>query len=88
MIIHLHTRYCKAYRQRIQHDSQLSKHVNRRIQLFLNNASHPLLRVHHLKGTKGDLWSFSVTGDIRIIFEHESSDTVIFYDIGTHNQVY
>lgn len=88
MIIHLHPRYRKAYRQRIQYDSQLSKRVNHRIQVFLDNSNHPLLHVHNLKGTKEDLWSFSVTGDVRIIFERVSSDIVIFYDIGTHNQVY
>lgn len=33
--------------------------------------------------------SFSVTGDMRIIFEeHENYTMVLMLDVGTHNQVY
>jgi len=48
---------------------------------------NPSLRLHPLKGLRKGYYSFSVTGDIRIVFYIFKGD-IYFVDIGTHNQVY
>lgn len=86
--IDLHSRFKRAYKKRIVHDSGLIKKVTERSKLFQDNPHHPLLRVHRLKGERDQYWSFSVSGDIRIVFQYLDDDQVLFVDIGSHNQVY
>jgi mRNA-degrading endonuclease YafQ of YafQ-DinJ toxin-antitoxin module len=56
--------------------------------LFRADAFDPRLNTHKLKGKLKGLWAFSVTPDIRIIFEFLDGDEVLFHDIGPHGVVY
>ena len=59
------------------------------IQKFAKNPLDKTLKNHPLKGKLAGKRSFSVTGDVRIIFEEEDDYVlVIILDVGTHNQVY
>ena len=88
MTIERHPDFKKAYKKRIAADAKLVKKTRNRIQIFMDNPSHPLLRGHALKGAKDGLCAFSVTGDIRIIYRRMNDSEAEFLDIGTHNQVY
>lgn len=81
-------KFRKHYKKRIIHDVTLDRRSQKRIDLFINNPSHPLLRDHSLKGSEEGSRAFWVTGDVRIIYQWVDNDTVEFLDIGTHNQVY
>jgi addiction module RelE/StbE family toxin len=48
----------------------------------------PLLKNHALVGAKKGYWAFFLTGDIRVIYTYKDSQTIVFTDIGSHNQVY
>ncbi len=78
----------KHFRKRIKPHKNLVNLFQKQISRFRDNPNHPLLRNHELKGEKQNLRSFSITGDIRVIYEHHSHDEVKFLDVGTHNQVY
>ena len=56
--------------------------------LFLDNPTYPLLNDHALKGDQSGRRSFSITGDIRVIYRKMDESTVLLLDIGSHNQVY
>ncbi|MBI3949370.1 MAG: type II toxin-antitoxin system mRNA interferase toxin, RelE/StbE family [Acidobacteria bacterium] len=56
--------------------------------LFRADAFDPRLSTHKLKGKLRGLWAFSVTPDIRIVFEFLDGDEVLFHDIGPHGTVY
>ncbi len=88
MIIERHPHFKKNYKKRIKRDRPLVAKVKKRIEMFSNNPRHPLLRDHSLTGSMQGLRSFSVTGDIRIVYRELSTDHIILLDIGTHNQVY
>lgn len=88
MIIERSSSFKKAYRKRIVSNSKLVKAATYRIQLFGQNPTHPLLRDHALTGALHSYRSFSITGDLRIIYQRIDESTVCFLDIGTHNQVY
>jgi len=77
----------KIFKKRIGNDSVLNKRVGERIETFKNNPAFPLLHDHALKGEKEGLRSFSITGDIRVIYYIQGT-TAYFIDIGSHNQVY
>lgn len=80
-------KFLKNYQRRILPYPKLNKKLSERLDLFINNPSDPQLKHHQLTGKKKSFRSFSITGDIRVIYKIES-DVIRLYDIGTHNQVY
>jgi mRNA-degrading endonuclease RelE of RelBE toxin-antitoxin system len=56
---------------------------DKKLTLFLNNRSHPSLRVKRIQGTK-NRWEGSVTMNYRFTFEF-LENTVLFRLIGTHD---
>ena len=56
---------------------------DKKLQLFLQNTSHPSLRVKRIQGTR-DRWEGSVTMKYRFTFQL-SENTLIFRTIGTHD---
>lgn len=87
MRFELRAGFKRAYKKHIANNDKLRLQVSERIALFQQNPAHPMLHDHMLKGKMIHLRSFSVTGDIRIIYFMED-DVAYFTDIGTHNQVY
>lgn len=65
----------------------MQKKFDNRVKLFGENYQNPQLKDHQLTGKLQGFRSFSVTGDIRVIY-YINDDTAYFVDIGTHNQVY
>lgn len=88
MKIRFHLKFQKSYRSRIYNNKKLVLHTEQRIELFRTNPDTSILKDHALSGSKKGLRAFSITGDIRIIYQNISEEEVIFMDIGSHNQVY
>jgi mRNA-degrading endonuclease YafQ of YafQ-DinJ toxin-antitoxin module len=61
-----------------------------RLGLFIDDPFNPKLKTHKLSGKLRNLWSFSVTKDLRVVFffTNEKSRRAVFIDIGTHDEVY
>ncbi len=53
--------------------------------IFKNNPLHPSLRLHALQGRLKGLWSISITGNYRLIFEREANGDILFISIGKHD---
>lgn len=53
--------------------------------LFKKNPLHPSLRLHALHGRLGGMWSLSITGAYRIIFERMENGDLLFISIGKHD---
>ena len=88
MVIKTHPKFDKNYEKRIRFNPKLDKRFSERISLFSQNPSHPTLDDHPLKGSKRFYRSFSITGDIRVVYYPISDKEAFFVDIGSHNQVY
>ncbi len=67
---------------------QVQLQAKERIILFAQDRAHPLLRDHTLHGEMKEFRSFSVNGDVRIVYEKTTKTTVRFLDIGTHSDIY
>ena len=87
MKIVYHQTFLKHFKKRIAANKRLEERFYQRLNLLIQNPSHPLLKRHQLLGTKSSHWSFSMTGDIRVIYRIEGN-TLFLYDVGTHAQVY
>lgn len=86
--VELDRKFKKAFEKRIKFNPTLVSRTNKRIDIFRQNPFHPMLRNHPLIGGQNGLRAFSITGDIRIIYQPIDETNVRFLDIGTHNQVY
>ena len=58
------------------------------ISLSLDNALHPALRNHALKGEWRDYRSISAGGDLRLHYKLINDNAVLFVAVGTHSQLY
>ena len=59
--------------------------------LQAEDAFHPQLRSHKLKGEFAGSWACSVGYDLRIVFQfvqHEDSEALLLVTVGTHDEVY
>lgn len=79
--------FIKIYKKRFKHTAQMQKKFDNRVKLFSENYQNPQLKDYQLTGKLQGFRSFSITGDIRVIY-YINDETVYFVDIGTHNQVY
>lgn len=87
MKIYYHKNFIKSYQKRILPNKNLSRRFQERLELFVKDPSDPPLKDHQLTGKKALFRAFSVTGDVRVVYERVE-DGIRLYDVGTHNQVY
>jgi addiction module RelE/StbE family toxin len=85
--IRRHHRFEKNFRTRIASNPKLAKQFEQRLALFMNGIRDYPIEDHTLIGSMKGLRSFSVGGDIRVVYR-ETDEYYEFLDIGSHNQVY
>ena len=88
MLVRHHPRFDVHYKKRIAPLVGLNRKFKERMNLFLLNPQHPVLKDHPLKGSRNLFRAFSITGDLRVIYRRINKDEVILMDVGSHNQVY
>lgn len=67
---------------------KIQKEFTKKVVLFMVDTYNPALNTHKLSGKLKDLWSFNVSGDIRVIFDKSFDDIVVLEAIGSHSQLY
>ena len=87
MKILYHKNFLKNYRKRILANRVLDSQFKKRLKIFQQNPHHPSLKDHRLVGSKKAYRAFSIAGDTRVVYK-KFNETILLYDIGTHNQVY
>lgn len=85
MKIILHRNFIKRFKK--LRKGEQSRFRSRR-DLFLQNPFHPILDNHPLQGKFVGYRSFSIGGDLSVVYRHEKSDLVVFSIIGTHHELY
>lgn len=78
----------KDYDELVLFDQTLKKLVLRKVELFKKNPDDTRLKNHQLRRKMAGKWAFSITDDIRIVYEWEGRSTVRFLAIGGHDHVY
>lgn len=67
---------------------ELELEVNQRVRWFQSNPDDTRLDNHLLTKRMEGKWAFSITDDIRIVYEWLGKTTVRFLAIGKHRKVY
>lgn len=83
------TTFKKAFKKRISITSD-EELFWEKLDLFIDNPFNPSLKTHRLSGKLKDLWSFSISYDMRVVFYFTTNkpQKAVFVDIGNHNEVY
>ena len=89
MVFELSTSFLKRYNK---FDRLLQNKVDRRLALFLENHTNPILNNHALKGRMEGYRSINITGDWRALYtirgDGRGEEIAIFQTLGMHSQLY
>jgi mRNA-degrading endonuclease YafQ of YafQ-DinJ toxin-antitoxin module len=83
--------FLRSARRLIKKNPDSSEDIRAALHLLAEDAFHPLLKTHKLKGKLEGSWSCSAGYDVRIIFEfvqHEGYEAILLEAVGTHQEVY
>jgi len=70
---------------------QVASEIELILELLAEDAFHPQLKTHKLKGKLTGSWACSAGYDLRIVFQfvkHDGKDAVLLEGIGTHDEAY
>lgn len=82
-------RYDKKFKQQYKKlPTKIQTQFDERLKLFINEQTHPKLRLHPLRGRFAGYYSINISGDFRALFYKESDEIIVFALIGTHSQLY
>ena len=86
MEIQLHKNFKKKFKKL---SPKIKRSYFERAGLFLKDPFHPLLNNHSIEPIYPPGWrSINITGNYRVLFEHQNEHTVSFMKIGTHSELY
>jgi mRNA-degrading endonuclease YafQ of YafQ-DinJ toxin-antitoxin module len=80
--------YDQMYQSLTENDLELRELVLYKVNLFRKNPKDTRLDNHPLHKRMEDKWAFSITDDIRIVYEWLGKSTARFLAIGGHPAVY
>ncbi len=83
--------FIRSTKRTVKKDPRLAKDIQATLELLSEDAFHPRLKTHKLKGNLEGSWACSVGYDLRIVFEfvkHEGTEAVLLETVGTHDEVY
>lgn len=81
----------RAARHTIKKQPQSAGALQATLDLLVEDAFHPLLKTHKLKGKLAGSWACSAGFDLRILFsfvQFEGTEAVLLETMGTHEEVY
>ena len=87
MIIHETSTYSQKFGKLIKRNPDLSKNVDKKLQLLIADRNYPSLRLHKIEMVGEAVWSISVNLKLRILFSYVA-DGILLFDIGSHDEVY
>jgi mRNA-degrading endonuclease YafQ of YafQ-DinJ toxin-antitoxin module len=76
--------YSSAFKKAIKKYSSHRKQIEKRIGIFIENPYDLRLKTHKLSGELEGYYSFSISYNLRVLFEFIDDRTVGFIDLGTH----
>lgn len=78
----------RAFKKLVKGKPSLEDVFWAKVEIFVRDPYDGRLRTHKLSGKLHELWSFSVTYDVRVVLSFVEDDRAIFEDIGNHDTVY
>jgi mRNA-degrading endonuclease YafQ of YafQ-DinJ toxin-antitoxin module len=83
--------FIRAARRLVKRNPGTADDLRATLELLSEDAFHPRLRTHKLKGPFADSWACSAGYDLRLVFtfvESEGKEAILLQTAGTHEEVY
>jgi len=83
--------FVRAARRTLKKQPAAAAAVQSALELLADDAFHPQLRTHKLKGKLEGSWACTVSYDLRIIFsfvKNEDREAILLETVGSHEEVY
>ena len=83
--------FVRAARRLAKRQPTTTKDIQAALELLAEDAHHPTLRTHKLKGKLSKSWACSAGYDLRIVFQfvqQGSQEVILLEAAGTHDEVY
>lgn len=85
------TAFVRSSRRFLRKHSDLAPELELTLGLLAEDAFHPQLKTHKLKGKLASSWACSAGYNLRIVFQfvkHKRQDAVLLEGVGTHDEVH
>ena len=83
--------FVRSARRFARKHPQVASELELTLELLAEDAFHPQLKTHKLKGKLAASWACSAGHDLRVIFQfvkHKGADAILLEGIGSHDEVY
>jgi addiction module RelE/StbE family toxin len=83
--------FVRSARRFARKHPQLAPELQLTLELLAEDAFHPQLKTHKLKGKLAGSWSCSAGYDLRVVFQfvkHKGQDAILLEGVGSHDEVY
>jgi len=85
MRANFHGRFAKSYKRC---SAKIQRQFQKRLKLFLEDPFNTVLENHALHDEWHNFRSINITGDYRALYHNLDEDTVEFFIIDTHSNLY
>ena len=88
--LHPSTRFIRDAKRLAKYDRQAATSLEAVLQQLCENAFHPSLKTHKLKGELEGLWACSAAYDLRVIFrfaERDGVEVILLQTIGQYQNM-
>jgi mRNA-degrading endonuclease YafQ of YafQ-DinJ toxin-antitoxin module len=83
--------FLRSSRRFARNHPQLVAELQLTLELLAEDAFHPQLKTHKLKGKLANSWAASAGYDLRIVFQfvkQKGQDAILLAGVGTHDEIY
>ncbi|MEW6533617.1 MAG: type II toxin-antitoxin system mRNA interferase toxin, RelE/StbE family [Thermodesulfobacteriota bacterium] len=83
--------FVRAAKRLVKKRPDVADDLRAALELLSEDALHPKLKTHKLKGDLEGSWAASAGYDLRIVFQmvdYEGSEAILLQTVGTHDEVY
>ena len=85
------TAFIRSGRRFARKHPQAASELQLALALLAEDAFHPQLKTHKLKGKLIGSWACSAGYDLRVVFQfvkHKGREAILLESVGTHDEVY
>ena len=85
------TAFVRSGRRFARKHPQIEPELQSVLALLAEDAFHPQLKTHKLKGKLMGSWACSAGYDLRVVFQfvqHKGTEAILLESVGTHDEVY
>ena len=78
----------RSFKKRLSKQPEMQERFWKKVEVFTKDPFDNQLKTHKLSGKLREVWSFAIDYDCRVLFYFSEKNNAVFFDIGSHDEVY